>query len=206
MKQGKYEVSRPKRRHHGAGGKGIALMLALALAVGGVIGGTLAWLTDTTQKVENTFTTSDIEITLAETAKDFKMVPGYTITKDPKVTVKAGSEKCYLFVKVEASENLGTYITYGMAEGWTQLTDGTTAITGVFYRVVDAGTADQTFSVLAGDQVAVKDTVTKEQMAAAETSAPTLTFTAYASQFNKNATETFTAIEAWNQVNPSTDS
>ena len=49
----------------------------------------------------------------------------------------------------------------------------------------------------------VKGSVTKEQMNAldAEGAAkPTLTITAYASQLYKNATETFSASEAWNNI------
>ena len=63
--------------------KTIALVLACVICVGIGIGGTLAWLTATTDDVTNTFTTSDINITLAETKTDFKMVPGCTIEKDP---------------------------------------------------------------------------------------------------------------------------
>nr|MDY5756504.1 hypothetical protein [Eubacteriales bacterium] len=85
--------------------KGLALVLALTLLVVGVVAGTLAWLTAKSDVVTNTFTTSDINITLEETEggtnKEFKMIPGWTIEKDPKVTVVAGSEDCYLFVKVE---------------------------------------------------------------------------------------------------------
>ena len=59
----------------------LSLMMVLAVAA---VGGTLAWLTDSTQEVKNTFTTSDIDITLAETTgTSYKMVPGFTITKDP---------------------------------------------------------------------------------------------------------------------------
>lgn len=178
--------------------KTLALFLALALVLVGIIGGTMAWLTDTTEEVVNTFTDSDIDITLVETTgNDYKMVPGYTISKDPKVTVVAGSEKCYLFVKLEKSENFDNFLTYEMADGWTELT----GVDNVYYRTVDASTADQEFAVLKDNQVAVKGTVTKEMMnGLAEANYPTLTVTAYASQFNKNATETFTVNEAWTNI------
>ena len=42
----------------------IATVGACALCVGLGVAGTLAWLTDTTDEVKNTFTTSDIDITL----------------------------------------------------------------------------------------------------------------------------------------------
>ena len=63
------------------------------------------------------------------------------------------------------------------------------------------------FHILKDDQVSVKETVTKTNMATAETSNPTLTFTAYASQLykNNNATgNTFTAAEAWANAQPAT--
>ena len=178
--------------------KTLALFLALALVLVGIIGGTMAWLTAQTPEIVNTFTDSDIDITLAETTgKDYKMVPGYTISKDPKVTVEEGSEKCYLFVKLEESTNFDDFLTYEMADGWTELT----GVDNVYYRTVDASTADQEFAVLKDNQVAVKGTVTKEMMnGLAEANYPTLTVTAYASQFNKNATETFTVNEAWTNI------
>ena len=179
----------------------LSLMMVLAVAA---VGGTLAWLTDSTQEVKNTFTTSDIEITLTESENlDLKMVPGFTITKDPKVTVKAGSEACWLFVKVEKSDNLDSFISYTVDSSWTAL-DG---VTGVYYREVAATTADTDFPVLTSNQVTVKKEVTKSQMEAlkAENAVqPTLTFTAYATQLYKNNTTKFTAAEAWEILNPTT--
>lgn len=185
----------------------LALVLACVLCVCIGIGGTLAWLTAQTTPVQNTFTTSDINITLTETgatnnANSYKMIPGYTITKDPKVTVVAGSEKCYLFVKLEKSSNFDSFMTYEMATDWTQLT-GVTGVTGVYYRVVDSSTDNQVFDVLKDNQVKVLDSVTKAQMNQVTTN-PTLTVIAYASQFMKNNTESFTPAEAWANVAPTT--
>lgn len=185
--------------------KALATLAASALVVGGVVGGTLAWLTDTADPVTNTFTTSNIDIDLTETTggdqKEYKMVPGYTIEKDPTVTVEAGSEACYLFVKVEESENFDTYLSYEMAEGWTALDD----VDNVYYREVAASEDNAHFSVLKEDEVQVKDTVTQDQMASlSDDNYPTLTFTAYASQLYKDANEKFAPAEAWNNVNPDT--
>lgn len=192
----------------------LTLVFALALALG--IGGTVAWLTAQTDPVVNTFTVGDINITLAETATDFKMVPGNEIAKDPKVTVVAGSEACWLFVKVEKSNNFDTFMTYSMAAGWTELLNNS----GIYYREVVALTAadavDATFSVLSNDKVTVNNTVTKSDMnGLAEKNAdgtpkkdtygnlvyddaklPKLTFTAYAVQKDNIAT----AAEAWAKV------
>lgn len=201
MNNGKYA------NRKGIATKAMVMILAVMLIVGISVGGTLAWLSDSTTEVKNTFTTSDIDIELNETTggenKEFKMVPGYTIEKDPTVKVIKGSEKCYLFVKVEKSENFDTFMTYEMADGWIQLMDKNGAkVVNVFYRVVDAAEADASFSVLENNQVSVEETVTKEQMNALTTTTyPTLTVTAYASQYMKNASENFEAYEAWDNVN-----
>lgn len=172
--------------------KTLALVLALTLLVAGVVGGTLAWLTDQTAEVKNTFTMGDINIGLTETTTDYKMVPGNTIAKDPTVTVKANSEACWLFVKVTESTDLKDFITYAIAEGWTALS----GVDGVYYREVPASAADQTFSVLAGDAVTVKSDVTRTMLETAKTDAPTLTFKAYAIQRDHFAT----ADAAWAEV------
>ena len=122
----------------------LALVLVVAVAS---VGGTIAWLTATTAPVVNTFTVGDINIDLTETegkqtdgSYKFKMVPGNTIAKDPKVTVEAGSEACWLFVKIEKSSNLDSFITYSVDEGvdkWTKLT-GVTGVDNVYYREVAA--------------------------------------------------------------------
>lgn len=172
--------------------KTLALVLALTLLVAGIVGGTLAWLTDQTAEVKNTFTVGDINIGLTETTADYKMVPGNTIAKDPTVTVKANSEACWLFVKVTESTDLKDFITYAIAEGWTALP----GVDGVYYREVPASVADQTFSVLAGDAVTVKSDVTRTMLETAKTDAPTLTFKAYAIQKDHFAT----ADAAWAEV------
>lgn len=196
MRNGKYS----KRR--GVASKTVVLALVLMLVVGATIGGTLAWLTDTSEQVVNTFTDSDIDIELSEeTGNTYKMVPGYDISKDPKVTVKTGSEKCYLFVKLEKANNFDSFLTYEIADGWTPL-DG---VNGVYYRVVDATTTDTSFSVLKGDKVTVLGSVTKAMMdGLSEANYPKLTVTAYASQYQKNAETAFTVNQAWTNIsNPS---
>ena len=185
--------------------KTLALLLSLVLVFGVIAGGTLAWLTAKSDTVTNTFTTSDIKVELKETTgASYKMIPGYTISKDPKATVLTGSEECYLFVKLEKSAGFDTYLEYAIASDWTQLTkdkDGNDITDLIYYRQVltaDIGTA---YSVLANDQVTVKSSVTKADMNALTAQTyPTLTVTAYASQLHKNATEDFTAAEAWANV------
>lgn len=190
--------------------KGLALVLALTLVVVGIVSGTLAWLTDKSDTVVNTFTTSDITVKLEETKgtvsgsnREFKMVPGCDLEKDPKAWVESGSEDCYLFVKLEKSANFDTYMTYTIANGWTPLT----GVDGVYYRKVMKSQMGESskFEVLAGNKVSVKGTFTKADMNSLTTTTyPTLTITAYASQLYKSAGIEFTPAQAWANANPTT--
>ena len=186
--------------------KGLALVLALTLLVISAVAGTLAWMTAKSDVVTNTFTTSDIKVELKEnTGTEYKMIPGYTISKNPKATVLSGSEECYLFVKLVKSANFDDYLEYTMADGWTQLTkdkDGNDVTGLVYYREVLTADIGTEYSVLANNQVTVKGTVTKEMMTTAQTTKPTLTITAYASQLYKSAGMEFTAADAWANVTP----
>ena len=170
----------------------VSVCLVVCLLATAIIGTTLAYFTDKTEAVTNTFTVGNVDIELAEnTGNNYKMIPGTTLDKDPKVTVKGGSEDCYVFVKVEETD-LTDYITYEIAEGWTKL-DGTG---NVYYREAENNAEDITWSVLAGDEVAVKNTVAD----IAEGDDPTLSFTAYAIQmasFEGNPAAAW-AAGAWN--------
>ncbi len=172
----------------------LALALAAVLLVAVGVGGTLAWLLDVTAPVTNTFTTSNVDITLTETTTNYQMVPGNAINKNPLVTVHGASEESYVFVKVTKSDNYSTYLQdYQMAEGWTLLADDKIddANVAVYWKTVAAVAENTTtpLQVLAGGtdkntdgQVFVKDSVTNQQMDQAKTNAPTLTFVAYAVQ------------------------
>ena len=195
----------------------------LSVILCSLIAGSIAWLTDQTKPVVNKFKPSTINITLSETERDYKMVPGQTIAKDPTITVAANSEACYVFVKIE--EKLGAWkdlgltfkqcIDYTIAAGWTPL-DG---VAGVYHRVVEAvGTESQSLSVIGynlaladgattfvANEILVQNTVTKDMMdklykdGSINTEVlPTLTFTAYACQ-----KEGFSdAKAAWEVVKP----
>ena len=180
MARGKYAAP---RKHNP---KLIALILALVLLMGSVIGGTVAWLMDETEEVVNTFTYGDIDITLDETdidengdpvdkdgdgkpdrkpeGNDYEMIPGEDITKDPMVTVKTGSEEMWLFVKLEESENFDDFIEeYELANGWNAL-EGED---GVYYRHVTAeevAEENKVFEVIKDNTLTVKGEVTKEML------------------------------------------
>ena len=191
-----------KRKKKGVSTKVFLSLLALVLVVGCAVGGTIAWLTATTEPVVNTFTYGKIKIELTETTGNaYKIIPGVNISKDPKVTVKADSEACWLFVKVaEEGTFVADKVTYSIAEGWKVL--DATNHPGVYYREVDAVTADTNFNVLAGDTtypngvVTVSENLTKAEVNSVAATQPTLTFTAYAVQ--KDGINT--AADAWAQV------
>lgn len=172
MQKGKYASKGKYARSTGY--KPMALLLAMVLLLGCAIGGTLAWLVDKTDPVTNTFTTSDIDITLAETKTDFQMRPAWTIDKDPKVTVQKDSEDCWLFVEVKEScgvsiTDKGTttnyqfsdFIVYNIdttgTDKWTAgkgdkseaNPDGDGIPTNVYYRKVEGVTSDKVFEILA---------------------------------------------------------
>ena len=185
-------------RRRSVSSRAFIALLALVLVIGCVAGGTVAWLVAKTEPVVNTFTYGNIDIALAETTgTNYKVIPGTVIEKDPKVTVKAGSEACWLFVKVEES---GTFVadkvTYAIDNGWTPL-EGEK---GVYYREVAAVTADTDFSVLEGNKITVKDTLTKGDIKDIAATNPTLKITAYAVQ-QENIAD---AATAWKAANPTT--
>lgn len=195
--------------------KAFALFLALALVVGGVVGGTVAWLTAKTDSVVNTFTVGDVAITLTEsplkadgtygvpaegTKNEYQLIPGTEYKKDPTVTVTAGSEDCYLFVKFEEIGNASDYIAYTSAlttgNGWTQ-GDGTIIPTNVWYRVVNKADTIKSWNLLSDNKIVINaETVTKGTMNTA--SGAKLQYTAYAVQKDNVAD----AAAAWAKVNP----
>lgn len=176
----------------------LSLVLVMMMVA---VGGTIAWLTDSTEPVTNVFNAGDVEITLTENEGEiddngnhkFTMVPGNTIAKDPLVTVLADSEAAWVFVKIEKLNNFDAYMTYSVADGWTALT----GVEGVYYRKVDASDVDQEFAVLADNQVVVKQNVTSDMMETANNTNPTITFTAYAIQQANIADD---ATAAWDAI------
>ena len=178
------------------GYKVLALVLAVVLVLGAVIGTTVAWLITNTTPVVNTFTYGDINITLEETdtgldedddkkTNQYQMVPGKEIDKDPKVTVLKNSEDCWLFVKLEKSSNFDEFMTYAIADGWTEL--DATKYPGIYYREVAMSDNDAELTVLKDNKVTVKTDVTKDMFNKLDADAnnkiyPQLKVTAYAVQ------------------------
>ncbi len=176
--------------------KKLTTVLAIVLVVALSVAGTYAYLTSKTATITNTFTVGNVKIDLTETTgTEYQLIPGKVHEKNPIVTVKGGSEKCYLFVKFDEIGSPADYLTYTStlteANGWTK---GTGTIPGnVWYRVVNKSADNTTFNLLANNTVTVKNNVTNENMEAA--SKAQLVYTAYACQF-----EGMTAAQAWAEV------
>lgn len=152
-------------------------LIALAVVLAAV-GTTMAYIAASSRPVINEFTVGNIELSLTETTgSSYPMVPGVAVTKDPRLTVKANSESCWLFFRMEKGADFDRYMICEAATGWTPLPDEE----GVYYRRVERSASPTTFPLLAGDRVAVKTTVTESDLAAI-TERPTLTFSAYAVQ------------------------
>lgn len=126
-----------------------ALVAACGISVACGITGTLAWFT-ANEEVTNTFTVGNITMQLDEAKidesgkptgdryiageenlgqKGYKIIPGAVIDKDPTVTILAGSEPCYVYVKVENGLNgaVPGAVSLDIPDTWV-LVDGTTDI------------------------------------------------------------------------------
>lgn len=96
--------------------KALLVVACALLLVAASVFGTMAYLTST-DTVTNTFTVGKVNIKLDEAkvnadgtpvanaervkANEYMLLPGHTYTKDPTVTVEAGSEDSYVRMKVE---------------------------------------------------------------------------------------------------------
>lgn len=155
--------------------KFLTVGLAGALAVTAVVGGSLAYFTDTDQK-DNTFTVGNVDITLTEptwAGSDGSTVPqvypGEALDKDPTVE-NTGANPCFVRIKVEGLDQFGakgdiTYRTYDNEAG--EYVDGALGVhwvkgaDGYFYydTVLDVdGTTDALF-----DQIVMPTGLTGEE-------------------------------------------
>ena len=134
----------------------LAVSVCAIIAVMAIAGSSLAWLKDETGTVVNTFTEGKVDIDLYETkgsehvmANAYKMIPGNTLTKDPTIHVEAGSEECYLFVKVTdeiaAIQDANTVATQMDGNKWLPLSGEE----GVYYLkdTINASKSDKDIDV-----------------------------------------------------------
>lgn len=203
----------------------VLLTLACAvLLVAASVMGTLAYLTSTSE-VTNTFSVGQVSIkldeakansdgTLVENAdrvqkNDYKLMPGHTYNKDPRVTVLKGSEKSYIKMTVTFSmakelddifapngaDMRSIFVGYDEAN-WicksnTEDADANTRTYEFWYKeTVDAPNADVALDALF-DQITVPGNINNAQLKTIE--GMTITVNAYAIQ----ADGFKTADDAW---------
>lgn len=90
-----------------------AIALVVCLVAVAIVGGSLAYFTDT-EEATNTFEVGNVDITLTEPnwdaalkedAKAATLIPGRVIAKDPTITVEATSQRAYTFMEVKLSDD-----------------------------------------------------------------------------------------------------
>lgn len=180
--------------------KAVLLVICACALVTAAVFGTLAYLTDQTEVV-NTFTVGNVDIVLDETdvnpdgtpiegadrvtENEYHLIPGQTYTKDPTVTVKAGSEPSYVRMMVTISDYSDVCAVFGddflpqyFVEGWDSdvwLTTEDISVDGEadtatyefrYKEIVDASekTEDVVLDALF-DSFTLPGSVTKEQLA-----------------------------------------
>ena len=209
--------------------KALLVVACALLLVAASVFGTMAYLTST-DTVTNTFTVGKVNITLdeakvntdgmpvtpAERVKknSYKLLPGHTYTKDPTVTVKAGSESSYVKMTVTFSNAKeldaifaptgadlisifkGYDSTEWIAKGNTKDTTANARTYEFWYKdAVGAPTADVALDALF-DSITVPGTITGEQLATIADM--TITVNAYAIQADGFAN----ATAAWEAFTP----
>lgn len=196
--------------------------LCAALLIGASVMGTMAYLQSQSPTAAYSMGIGNVSITLADAAAPstapnegatvsteidpYKLIPGTTIAKAPTITVAAGSQACWLFVKIgeEGSVKIGDdtyscrdFLDYAIAEGWKQLNVEDEII---YYCMVEASADAQNIGILAADpgtetekgkwganEIYIKETVTKEMLKALkadDAELPSISFTAYAIQYS----------------------
>lgn len=198
--------------------KVVVLLLAVVLLIGWVAGGTIAFLMTKSTTVTNTFVVGTIgNLTLNETkgtekngSKEFLIIPGKDIEKDPKVTFTGNNVDAYVFVKVDANGwtldgNTKTYsiisandekgqMSWTVDSAWAAVPD----VEHVYYKEVAVSEVNREWSIISGDAITVNSNITEASIG---DYAKNLAFTAYAIQqdgFDGNV------AAAWNQAKDAT--
>ena len=131
-----------------------------------VIGGAIALFTDTESKT-NTFTVGNVDISVVETGWDQladadnngkkdkaeNMMPGDSVTKDPKVSNDSTKNAAYVYLKVESpctTDNPAVELfPITPNSGWNLMTNGTCS-GGKVTRIYNYGTASAMTSLAKG--------------------------------------------------------
>lgn len=193
----------------------LTLMLCAVLLIAGTVAGTVAYLSDSSETVTNTFTVGNIDIEMKEhalteggelgeeevtTQNAYKVLPGTEQPKDPFVRVKANSEACYVFVQVwevnnSASDNL-KYVTWEIDDAWTFLKSKNGVSTYYLKANHKISDKNEDYNVLKNKTVSYSEDLTKEMIDKLGDKVPQLVFKGFAVQLGAAST----AADAWAQV------
>lgn len=190
--------------------KMLLALVALVLIITISVTGSLAYFTDKTEAVTNTFAAAKMlddngTFTLTEskaTAKgdgtfeldvttrvkensEYTVLPNVSIPKDPRIDITGLSIPAYLYVKVDNA--LHTGMSFTLAEDWTQISD-----TNVYYYTNKLTDAEYSIRILKDDMINVSSTYDGSNSGSC-----TLNFTAYSVQATGNGSD---AASAWNNV------
>lgn len=168
-----------------------------------VVNGTVAWLTGKSNLLKDQFSYGNIKISIHdqneidnENKINYEIVPGSKIEKKTYIKVKEKSEDCWLFIKIDETDNFKEFMTYSLEDDWINLKEN------IYYMKVNKSDREQIFNVIENDEMLVKEDITKEQFATLTSeNYPTFSIAAYAVQRNENIDEIDTALEAWQLVN-----
>ena len=143
-----------------------AIAVAVALVAALMIGGTISYLSDSSDTVTNTFTPNTNSVTLTETTgSDYDIVPGTYDTKNPTVTATMTLPSFIYLVVYDNSDGL---VEYEIASGWVKLydVDDEENYTGgtVYYRYYGGTGGTETYQVLEDDKVYYSAELTNEDM------------------------------------------
>ena len=182
--------------------------LALVMVAGISVAGTLAYLTSTTGEVKNTFTVGSISMELKEekvtkadgvwtegtdlvTENRYENIyPGAELPKTPVVTIKAGSEPCYVYVCVENPFDAESVaVTYN--EDWSAIETSGDKTVYKYKEIVDANSADVVLTGAPMTQVTISEDVTDMTDLAGD-----IKVTAYAHQAKANGDDLTTTADA----------
>lgn len=193
---------------------------AIALAVITAASVTVAWLTAESNQVTNTFTYGEIALELWENPLDSngnfdtsvknntgltfeKIVPGDVVKKNPTVTVKEGSEKCFVYVLVtnklisDAEKPTAPVATLSINENWKEVY---TTGNSVLYRYTTDPQNPGDYLVF--DTVTFNTALTLDDVVAMKDNTNNIVIKAYAHQSdNTNMATADTAAIAWANTN-----
>lgn len=117
-----------------------ALSICAAMLIVAVVGGTLAYFTDTTDEYVNEFTVGDVDIELEEPDwdpdEDHILEPGVNFDKNPTITVQNDSEDAWLFLEVTIDKPWELANLMALAAGCTD-EDGNADVEALFNNFLD---------------------------------------------------------------------